>query len=149
MTGHRRDPLSNARRAIEGAVRALPGNLKLWRMVGEMAVKGAEQRFRARSGTATAAMHDLGVPTSEPRPSAPRPVHEAADAAVAQEAVNRALASGLPIAGYDDLSASQVRERLGSLDAAARATVAAYERAHRGRSTILEAIARLDGATPG
>ena len=139
MTGHRRDPWSNARRAVEDALRSLPNNLKLWRMVGEMAVKGVEQRVRARSGGATQAMRDLGVApaaetagTAQARPAAPPPHSDAV------------TTWPLPIAGYDDLSATQVRERLASLDAAGRGTVAAYERSHRGRTTILDAIARLD-----
>lgn len=109
-------------------------------MVGEMAVKGVEQRVRARSGSATQAMRDIGVvPVSAPVPP-PTPA-VATDVAPTPDV---ATVVPLPIAGYDDLSASQVRERLDSLDAAGRGAVAAYERSHRGRSTILDAIARLD-----
>lgn len=140
MTGHRRDPFSEARRAVARSLHDLPRNVKLWRMVGEMAVKGAQQRLRARSGGATQAMRDLGIPAGPGAPSAPAPARPAAPDAVPD-------AGGLlPIDGYDDLSASQVRERLASLDAAGRSRVAAHERAHRARTTILDAIARLDAA---
>jgi len=143
VTGHCRDPWSNARRAVEDALRGLPNNLKLWRMVGEMAVKGVEQRVRARSGGATQAMRDLGVaPAAET--AADVQAHPTAATAAPQPHSDAVTTRPLPIAGYDDLSATQVRERLASLDAAGRGTVAEYERSHRGRTTILDAIARLD-----
>jgi hypothetical protein len=49
----------------------------------------------------------------------------------------------LPIRDYDELSASQVVERLDGLDAAALEAVRRYESAHRGRNTILAKIAQL------
>ncbi len=49
----------------------------------------------------------------------------------------------LPIDGYDDLAARQVVDRLTDLDPAALAQVEMYERAHRGRSTVLGKISML------
>jgi hypothetical protein len=49
----------------------------------------------------------------------------------------------LPIPDYDELSASQVVERLDGLDAAALEAIRRYETAHRGRNTILGKIAQL------
>jgi hypothetical protein len=49
----------------------------------------------------------------------------------------------LPIEGYDSLAAPQVLDRLDGLDAEELATVAAYERSHRHRRTILGRIAQL------
>ncbi len=54
-------------------------------------------------------------------------------------------ATELPIPDYDELSASQVIERLEGLTAEELAAVGAYERAHRGRNTILGKIAQLAG----
>lgn len=51
--------------------------------------------------------------------------------------------SALPIHEYDQLSASQVVERLDGLTAAELDAVRAYELAHRGRSTILGKIMQL------
>jgi hypothetical protein len=50
----------------------------------------------------------------------------------------------LAIPDYDELSASQVVERLDGLDAASLDAIKRYERAHRGRNTILGKIAQLD-----
>jgi hypothetical protein len=49
----------------------------------------------------------------------------------------------LPIAGYDQLAASQVVARLGDLDAGALAAVERYELAHRARRTVLSKVAQL------
>jgi len=49
----------------------------------------------------------------------------------------------LPIPDYDELSASQVIERLEGLDAASLEAIRAYESQHRGRNTILGKIAQL------
>jgi hypothetical protein len=49
----------------------------------------------------------------------------------------------LPIPDYDELSASQVIERLEGLDAASLDAIRAYEAGHRGRNTILGKIAQL------
>jgi hypothetical protein len=49
----------------------------------------------------------------------------------------------LPIPDYDELSASQVIERLEGLDAESLEAVRAYEAGHRGRNTILGKIAQL------
>ncbi len=49
----------------------------------------------------------------------------------------------LPIPGYDELSASQVVERLEGLDRESLDAVRRYESEHRGRNTILGKIAQL------
>ena len=49
----------------------------------------------------------------------------------------------LPIPDYDELSASQVIERLEGLDAESLDAIRAYESSHRGRNTILGKIAQL------
>jgi hypothetical protein len=52
-------------------------------------------------------------------------------------------AQDLPIADYGKLNASQVNARLPELRQAELRTVAAYERRHRKRTTVLERIASL------
>jgi hypothetical protein len=54
-------------------------------------------------------------------------------------------ASALAIPDYDELSASQVVERLEGLDSGELDAVRAYETAHRSRRTILGKIAQLGG----
>ena len=54
-------------------------------------------------------------------------------------------ASALAIPGYDALSASQVVQRLAGLSADELESVRAYEAATRGRKTILNRIAQLQG----
>jgi len=54
-------------------------------------------------------------------------------------------AGTLPIPGYDQLSASQVVERLDGLSRAELDAIRVYEQAHRGRNTILGKIAQLSG----
>jgi hypothetical protein len=49
----------------------------------------------------------------------------------------------LPIPDYDELSASQVIERLVGLDRASLDAIRVYETQHRGRNTILGKIAQL------
>ena len=53
------------------------------------------------------------------------------------------LVEALAIPDYDELSASQVVERLDGLDAASLDAIRRYESAHRGRNTILGKIAQL------
>jgi hypothetical protein len=54
-------------------------------------------------------------------------------------------ADDLAIPGYDSLSASQVVTRLEGLTAAELEAVRTYENAHRGRKTILNKVAQLQG----
>jgi hypothetical protein len=49
----------------------------------------------------------------------------------------------LPIPDYDELSASQVVERLDGLDRESLDAIRRYESEHRGRNTILGKIAQL------
>ena len=51
-------------------------------------------------------------------------------------------ASNLPIAGYDELSAAAVQERLGDLSPAELRRLRDYERRHANRKTVLDPIER-------
>lgn len=82
-----------------------------------------------------------GGPTAAP----PHPPHEdGAHLTVVADAAPPA--DDLAIPDYDNLSASQVVPRLDDLAAEELAAVQAYERAHRGRMTILSRIAQLQAS---
>jgi hypothetical protein len=83
--------------------------------------------------TATAA-----APAPAPAPVAEPPVPP--DAAWKADV---AAADALPIPDYDELSASQVVERLDGLDRDSLEAIRRYETDHRGRNTILGKIAQL------
>jgi hypothetical protein len=55
------------------------------------------------------------------------------------------VATGLPVAGYDDLTAGQVTERLDGLSPAELRRVREYERRHANRKSVLAAIERALG----
>jgi polyhydroxyalkanoate synthesis regulator phasin len=55
------------------------------------------------------------------------------------------LGSSFPISGYDDLTAAQVTERLGTLSAAELRKVRDYERRNANRKSVLQAIERKLG----
>jgi hypothetical protein len=74
-------------------------------------------------------------PVPTPAPSSPEP-ETAADLTVPE-------VDELPIPDYDELSASQVVERLEGLDRESLDAIRAYETEHRGRNTILGKIAQL------
>lgn len=59
------------------------------------------------------------------------------------EASSTDTLTDLPIAGYDQLSARQIVDRLGGLTGAELAIVEEYERLHRRRQTILGRIGQL------
>jgi ferritin-like metal-binding protein YciE len=59
-----------------------------------------------------------------------------------------AAAAEAPIAGYDDLNATELIQRLSGLSQEQLAAVAAYERAHDDRSTVLERVDALTEDQP-
>ena len=67
----------------------------------------------------------------------------AAAAAAPADAKPAPEVADLPIPDYDELSASQVIERLEGLDPSSLEAIRAYEASHRGRNTILGKIAQL------
>lgn len=73
------------------------------------------------------------------------PTESASEAPSASSAAPPPSAEELAIPGYDSLSASQVVQRLAGLSGDELGAVAAYERAHRGRRTILNRIDQLQG----
>jgi hypothetical protein len=126
------------------------------RMVGQFAV----QQGQAEAGKAAAKLQDqaagvlelLGLGSDErstPAPARdtppPRPRVVPDPPVDASSVVTAPDSSALAIPDYDGLSASQVVNRLAGLTGAELAAVAAYESAHRGRKTILNKVAQLQG----
>jgi hypothetical protein len=65
-----------------------------------------------------------------------------ADATAARRSRPRRPATNLPIADYDELSASDVQERLDALTPAQLRKLRDYERRHANRKTVLDPIER-------
>lgn len=116
----------------------------------------AFQGLMAFRNLAAQADEDQATTTWQPDPSAPpsaaftapgsAPVADHAAAAASPAAADAKPApevADLPIPDYDELSASQVIERLEGLDPGSLEAVRAYEAGHRGRNTILGKIAQL------
>lgn len=140
------------------------------RVIGKMAVeKGRTEAAKASEvvrdqlgDLLTAVARAAGAPMAgadaeaAPEPADDRP-EPADDPAAAQPADDGGPAlrvvtdssprvDELPIPDYDNLSASQVVPRLDSLASDELAAVREYERAHRGRMTILSRIAQLEAS---
>lgn len=103
--------------------------------VGRRRVSGGATPRRGRA-------HRRPAPPGPPpdRPAVP-PTHDAPP-----ERGGRPAGEDLAIPGYDQLAASQVVARLSGLSSAALDRVEAYERAHRGRRTVLAKIKQLRGS---
>jgi len=97
------------------------------------------------------AADDDPSPAPAPRPdraaansrAASRPAGESTNISTATTAAPAPAATTLVIPDYDELSASQVVERLDGLPASELDAVRAYEEAHRARRTILYKIEQL------
>lgn len=104
-------------------------------------------QFLARRGTNGDAVLDDAPPAAperpRPAPAAPATPPPAPPTAPAVAAEGFAEKAALPIPDYDELSASQVVERLEGLDRESLEAVRRYETDHRGRNTILGKIAQL------
>jgi hypothetical protein len=126
------------------------------RSVGETAVnlgvprvrKRVEEGLREARHLAEQAFSGLVVPPDGTRaePEAPSrhgPGGTAARTDTAERTAQRSEAASLAIPDYDELSASQVVERLDGLSRDELTAVGAYEQAQRGRRTILFKIEQL------
>ena len=88
---------------------------------------------------------DVDEPPTRPAAAATAPAPPSAPSAAPAPASAADVPSvdALPIPDYDELSASQVVERLEGLDRESLDAIRAYETEHRGRNTILGKIAQL------
>jgi hypothetical protein len=64
------------------------------------------------------------------------------------KAITKAATAEPPIAGYDDLTADELVAKLPEQSQVTLAAVAAYEKAHDNRTTVLERVAALTGSEP-
>lgn len=145
---------------VERGRQQLDPQVDVARTVGQLAVA----QGRAQTGKvldralsqAQATLAQLGVlpregasPAGQPTAPATRPPEATTVAQAPAGAPGRdrdgPAAAGLAIPDYDSLSASQVVPRLPNLSAAELESVRAYEDAHRGRKTVLNKIAQLQG----
>ena len=122
------------------------------RLFGQFAVRHGEAELRRRVGgleeQATGWLKLFGlVPDDRAEAPAPEPAPEPrADALHGNGDTPAAPATAdLAIPDYDSLSASQVVTRLEGLSGEELEAVRAYEVAHRGRKTILNKVAQLQG----
>jgi hypothetical protein len=109
----------------------------------EMAGSALAQFLAMRANGATVADETApfaDAPAPAPEPLAPTPAPAATAPA---PAVDVPSVDALPIPDYDELSASQVVERLEGLDRESLDAIRRYESEHRGRNTILGKIAQL------
>jgi hypothetical protein len=82
-------------------------------------------------------------PSTLPTESTPAPAPATSPPPDASWATSVPASDALPIPDYDELSASQVVERLDGLDRASLEAIRRYESEHRGRNTILGKITQL------
>jgi hypothetical protein len=64
------------------------------------------------------------------------------------KAITKAATAEPPIAGYDDLTADELVAKLPEQSQVTLAAVAAYEKAHDNRTTVLERVSALTGSEP-
>ncbi len=129
------------------------------RLFGQFAVRHGEAEVRRRVGgleeQASGLLRLFGlVPDdadAEPEPHAPSPVREVTPLDTARAPSGNGqdppspAADDLAITDYDSLSASQVVTRLEGLTVDELEAVRTYEAAHRGRKTILNKVAQIQG----
>jgi len=156
-------------RLVEKGRQQVTSQVALARMIGQFVVtqgqKEAEKAAARLADQAEAVLNrrrasDTPEPASSPADSAasatpaaappapaPTPTPAAPPVGNGTAPITRAtaVADDLAIPGYDNLSASQVVQRLDGLSVAELEAVRAYEAASRGRRTILSKVAQLQG----
>jgi hypothetical protein len=111
--------------------------ITLARFIGKMAVRQGTNEFKRRMRTAEEAR------SAKPVIDTSATVLSITAAATPTTSRDAAAAVDLPIEGYDSLAASQVVQRLGSLDGFELEAIRQYEEVNRTRRTILGKIAQL------
>jgi hypothetical protein len=145
--------LLNADEVIPQLIERGRQQVNMARMIGPFAV----QQGQAMAGKTVAKVQEQAAELTGRRApkaakAAPKPAHTApAHTPPATRPAARPAASTAPHVGtlaipdYESLSASQVVPRLEGLSHAELDAVRGYEAAHRGRKTILNKIAQLQG----
>ena len=152
--------VSRGRSEVQGRRRKVGEQVSDARSLGAAALslgpdvrKRVEEGLRGARQLAEQAFSGFVVPgdgstATRERTVSPPPRHAPAEKSASRPAADadeqRAQAEALPVPDYDELSASQVVERLDGLSRDDLAAVRAYEKAHRGRRTILFKIDQLN-----
>jgi hypothetical protein len=90
------------------------------------------------------------APASDEAPAEPEPIHVSEEPELVEEIAEPGAEDGAgaalhvqePWEGYRELNADEVIARLGRSDAAELAAIQLYEREHKGRTTVLQAVER-------
>ncbi len=146
--------VTRGRAVLDGQRKSVEGQLGNARAVGEFAsVQGAPQVRRvvedalatARAYTEEAIAYLGGLAAGgAPPANGPRPVPSVDTPAFSvPPSARHDDAAHLAIRDYDELSASQVVERLDGLPRGELDAIRAYEASHRGRNTVLGKIEQL------
>lgn len=152
-------PLGVGVRLVDDApavVRRIRNDLAAARMLGEMAVTRGVAQVRERleaEASASTRSSDRSSPTpteedsTEPAEAEtyPHDAEPADDVGVDEPAGEAPSVDELAIPDYDLVPAIDIVGQLAALTSAERAAVAAYERANRGRRTVLGKIDQLGG----
>lgn len=117
--------------------------VNLARMVGRLAYGQLRHKFEGGGEGSRAGGEEETVPEAASTVAARGGVEDEKVADRAEEEVERPSAGTLAIPGYDTLAASQVVQRLASLEPDELDAVRRYEMATRGRRTILHRISQL------
>jgi hypothetical protein len=116
---------------------------------GATAAQTAEQAAtEVARGTGRATQRATRRATRATRTAAKRAKPAARATAAAPARAAKPAVPAPPINGYDDLTADELVAKLPEQSQATLAQVAAYERAHDARSTVLERVAALSGPEP-
>jgi len=159
--------VNRGRSEVEQRQHQVTGKLSHWKNAGEVALAFGPPEIKRRVGDQLTGLRErasgVGIP-GVARTVVPEPAEESAVRVEPSPFVNRnghangtsngtavsltdertaPPASTLPIPGYDELSASQVVERLSGLGTEELEAVRDYERAGRARKTILGRIDQL------
>jgi hypothetical protein len=147
-----------AREDLPGLVhrgrRQVEEQVRVARMVGELAVAQGRKEARGAAARASGALGGLLAGGRRPAGDTPPRTHPPPGPVRGEEKHGPLSSDGRPgapapsgahlaIPGYDSLSASQVVQRLAGLTAEELDAVLAYEQATRGRRTVLNRIAQL------
>jgi hypothetical protein len=122
--------------AVERARQRVHERIVVARFVGELVVRQVGVELERR----VAARRAAGRPNTSPSAG---PAADAGMPTVTTSLEPAPAVGALPIDGYDSLPAAHVITLLDALDPAGLATVAAYERSHRRRRTVLGRLEQL------
>jgi hypothetical protein len=139
---------SQAEKAVERAVASAQATLEQLGVLDRSGAAAREPSPGPASAPSSPAASSSAVSARSPASAASAPSNEPTVAPAAPpvpRAGSGPAAAGLAIPDYDSLSASQVLPRLSSLSHDELQAVRAYEDDHRGRKTILNKIAQLQG----